>query len=157
MILIALAAAVEAVRDRLEGRGIPWAVSGSVALALQGVAVSCCDLDVVTTAAAAEHVTRLLAGTPLEPVAFTRRGDIRGLIGRTELDGVDVDVLGDVQNLLPDGRWTAAPRLDACVVQVTVGGRSCPVVELSHLREAYAAMGKWEAVRLIEVALADGD
>jgi hypothetical protein len=130
-----------------------WATSGSVALALQGIQVTCHDLDLVTSADGAPEVERLLASRVVEPTSFQTRGRIRGHLGRIQLAGVEVEVLGDVQNLLPDGTWTEPPQLDLHVAHVPFGERTCPVLGLPYLREAYAALGRSEKVRLIEEAL----
>lgn len=137
---------------RLAGTTIPWSVSGSVALALHGVEVECGDLDILTTAAAAPRVGALLAGEELEPVRFRERGRVRGHIGRVRLGGVDVEVLGDVQNLLAGGGWSEPPRLGGEVELLELAGRPCPVVRLAALRAAYAAMQRPERVALIDAA-----
>lgn len=125
-------------------------MSGSVALAMQSVPLECRDLDLVTTAQAAEEVLHRIGGTVLEEVSFRQRGHIQGEMGRTELDGIDVDVLGGVQNLLPDGTWSAPPRLDMCVVHVPLGNDMYPVIALPYLQEVYAAMGRFDKVSLIK-------
>jgi hypothetical protein len=147
--------ALEAISDLLRGSSTAWAVSGSVALALQDVPASCGDLDLVTTADGAAEVARGLAAKITEPVSFRTRGRIRGHLGRARLGDVEVEILGAVQNLMPDGAWTDPPELDADVVDVRLGERVYPVMRLTHLSAAYAAMGRSEKVRLIESALAE--
>jgi hypothetical protein len=147
--------AVEALCEGLAGSGLLWAVTGSVALAAQGVPVTCADLDVVVSAADAAIVERRFREHVVDPVQFAVRDRLRGHFGRLRLAGVEVEVLGDVQNLLPDGMWTNPPALDLHVTRVHVGARVCPVLSLAYLREAYAVMGRTATVRLIESALAD--
>lgn len=139
--------------DRLEGRSLLWGVTGSVALVLQGVQVRCADLDLVTSAADADDVARLLAHGVVEPVAFRGHGGIRGRLWRLRVRDVSVEVLGDIQNLLPDGDWTAPPRLDQQLVWVAFGQQRCPVLGLAYLREAYEAMARPEKAQLIAAAL----
>jgi hypothetical protein len=74
-------------------------------------------------------------------------------LGRPRLADVDVEVLGDVQNLLPNGAWTAPPQLDMHLTWLRLGDRRCPALELPYLRDAYEAMGRAEKVRLITFAL----
>jgi len=142
--------ALELVCERLSRTPLEWATSGSAALALQGVPVTCADLDLATTADAASAVERALAGRVIEPVGYRTRGAIRGHLGRVEVAGVEVEVLGDIQNRLPDGTWTPPPRLSEHITHVPLNKRRCPVLNLRYLRTAYAAMERGDKVRLIE-------
>ena len=142
--------ALELVCQRLVSTPVDWAVSGSAALALQGVPVSCADLDLATTALDAGAVERALAGHVIEPVGRRARGAIRGHLGRSELASIEVEILGDVQNLLPDGTWTPPPRLDEHTNYVALNGRRCPVLDLSYLRAVYVTMGRTDTVHLID-------
>jgi hypothetical protein len=144
-------AALEVIADRLQGSQVPWAVSGSVALVLQGVPVSCGDLDLVTTADGAIEVASRLNPEMTEAVASTTRGSIRGQLGRARVGAVELEILGDVQNLVA-GSWTEPPCLQEAVVRVPLGDRELPVIDLAHLRAAYLAMGRREKVALIDAA-----
>jgi hypothetical protein len=143
-----------AICDRLNGSDIVWAVSGSVACALQGAVVACGDFDLVTTADGARRIPGLLGGEIEEPVANRTRGPVRGHLGRLRFDGVPVDVLGEIQTRLPGGRWTAPPDLGADVVDVLVGGKDVPVLGLPYLREVYIVLGRSVTLAAIEAALA---
>lgn len=55
---------------------------------------------------------------------------------------------------LPDGAWTAPPRLSDHVTHVPLNERQCPVLNLRYLQAAYTTMGRADKVRLIEEALA---
>lgn len=145
--------ALELVCERLSETPVDWATSGSAALALQGVPVSCADLDLVTTGDGAAAVEQALAGHVIEPVGYRTRGAIRGHLGRVELAGVEVEVLGDIQNRLPDGTWTLPPRLNEHITHVSLNEKRCPVLNLSYLRATYTAMGRTDKVRLIEDTL----
>jgi hypothetical protein len=147
--------ALEAICEGLSCSAVPWAVTGSVALALQGVPVGCRDLDLVTSGAGARPIERLFARQVVEPVEFGSRDHIRGHFGRLRLREVDVEVLGDVQNLMPDGTWTVPPRLDVDVMWLQLGERQFPVLRLTCLRDAYSAMGRSEKVLLIASALSE--
>jgi hypothetical protein len=146
-------AAVEAVCDRLDRAPLRWAIGGSAALALQAVPVACRDLDLVTEARDVAEVTRRLGGRLLTPPAFVTRERLRGRFARLQLAGVEVEVLGGIQNLLPDGTWSASPQFDVHVARVRCGERTCPVFSLSYLRDAYVAMDRPQTVALIEQAL----
>jgi len=155
MVPIAHRRALEAICDGLSCSALPWAVTGSVALALQGVPVGCRDLDIVTSGAGARQIERLFAQQVVDPVEFGSRDHIRGHLGRLRLREVDVEVLGDVQTLMPDGTWTVPPQLDQNVIWLQLGERQCPVLRLTYLRDVYSAMGRSEKVLLIASALSE--
>jgi hypothetical protein len=144
--------ALETVCERLEGLELEWAVSGSVALVLQGVPTTCNDLDLLFTSWSVRIAESLLAREVDERVAPRRRIDIRGLLGRAQIEGVSVELLGDVQNALPDGGWSDPPRILEQRTWVAFGERECPVVSLAVLEASYAERGRTEKVRLIRGA-----
>jgi Aminoglycoside-2''-adenylyltransferase len=119
--------ALELVCERLSGTRVSWATSGSAALALQGLPVSCADLDLATTARGAVAVEQALDGHVIEPVGYRARGAIRGHLGRVELAGIEVEVVGDIQNRLPDGTWTPPPHLSERITHVPLNEKRCPV------------------------------
>jgi hypothetical protein len=148
--------ALENLCDGLAGAGLPWAVTGSAALALQGIRVDCRDLDVVTSAAGAYDVERVFREHAVEPVGFATRDGIRGHVGRLRVGNVDVEVWGDIQNLSAEGTWSVPPRLDVHRVWVDCGAVRCPVLPLDYLRDAYEAMGRPEKLRLIDAVRGSG-
>jgi hypothetical protein len=134
--------ALEVVSERLLGWDLPWAVTGSVALALHGLDVACRDLDLVTTAARARELEAAFDAEVVEPMALSSGSGLRAHRGMLRIDGVPVEILGDVQNPLPDGGWTEPPDIDAHRQWVTVGRWRCPVLSLEYLGEAYRLMGR---------------
>lgn len=128
------------------GDDVTWAISGSVALALQGVPVRPRDLDILTGAEHAGAVADAIGGEVVEPVADRERDGIRGRLGRRRVGDIEVEILGGVQNRFPDGGWTDPP--DVAAERVYVDG--VPVVSLGALRASYAARGRDDRVGLID-------
>ncbi len=151
--LLLVCGALTGAPEALPGGSRPaWAVGGSVALALHGLPVSCHDLDILTRAQDAEQVIAQIPGTAIEPLAFRTRGALRGHTARVRLGDIEVEILGDVENQLPDGSWTAPPPLREEIEQLELDGLRCPVFSLAALRSAYQAMGRGEKVALIDAA-----
>lgn len=140
---------VEELCERLSGLAEPWAVSGSLALAIQGVVIDCHDVDVVSTPGGALQIAHLFEPHVVEPVGWKSDGRLRGYFGRLMLRGCAVEVLGDIQNLRADGSWTNPPRLDQEVMRLGFGNSVCPVLALAYLRQVYEVMGRPDRVRLI--------
>lgn len=130
-----------------------WALGGSLALALHGLPVGCRDIDLLTTAADAVRLTEL-PGTKIEPVRFRTRPRLRGHIGRIRVHEVEVEILGDVENELADGSWSAPPPLGDELEHIDFEGHSCPIFALTALRAAYEAMERPEKVALIDEGMA---
>jgi hypothetical protein len=144
------------VLDRLSSVAVPWAISGSVALALHGLPASCEDLDLITSADGAHELERVLGPIVLEPVSASERGQIRGHIGRVQIEEIEVELLGDVQNRVAGRDWTTPPRLHADVIDIDYDGRTYPVVTLACLRDSYVTLRRWDKVRLIDQSIASG-
>jgi hypothetical protein len=143
--------ALEIVTDRLAASEVTWALSGTAALAAHGIDVTCRDLDVVTTVGGARQTLALL---PEFAVGVVTRGNIRAHLGVLRIHGCDVDVLGDVQNELPSGQWTAVVDVTPEFVVVDAISRIVPVLPLEQLLVAYRNMGRMHTASLISAALA---
>lgn len=139
--------------DTLESAGVNWAVTGSLGLALQGVPLEPHDVDVQTDEAGAYRIAALFADRVVRPVAFSAKAGMRSHFGALEIDGLTVEVMGDVQHQREDGSWEPPPDLSRIRRWVDVAGMRVPVVSLEHERDAYAKMGRTERVAQIARAL----
>jgi hypothetical protein len=146
--------ALEILTDRLAASEVTWALSGTAALAAHGIDVTCRDLDVVTTVGGAHQTLALLPEFAVGAVAIVTRGNIRAHLGVLRIHECDVDVLGDVQNELPSGQWTAVVDVTPEFVVVDAISRTVPVLPLEQLLVAYRNMGRMHTASLISAALA---
>ena len=146
--------ALQVVAERLDGSRVRWALSGTAALSAHGIDVACRDLDLVTTVDGVNATMHLLAEFAVGSVGSTTRGNIRAYLGVLRIHGCDVDVLGDVQNELPDGQWTPVIDVTPQLVAVAALSRAVPVLPLEQLLAAYESMGRAETAALISEALA---
>lgn len=137
----------------LEPAGVNWAVTGSVGLALQGVPLEPHDIDVQTDEVGAYRIAALFANCVVRPVAFSAKAGMRSHFGALEIDGVQVEVMGDVQHQREDGSWGPPPDLSRIRRYVDAEGMRIPVVSLEHERDAYAKMGRTERVAQISRVL----
>jgi GrpB-like predicted nucleotidyltransferase (UPF0157 family) len=144
---------VETLCDRLTGSDVTWAMTGSVALSLHGLDVTCDDVDVATTADGARAIEAAFADEVLTLVRFQTRGEMRGHLGSLRLDGVVVELLGDVQNTLPGGEWSTPPAVEREREWIALGERRCPVLGLASLQRAYELMGRVEKAQRIATVL----
>jgi hypothetical protein len=137
------------IADRLSGMREVWALTGSLGLRLQGVPLEVHDIDLQTTRVGAFEVEQNLESYIVQPVSFFEGGRIRSYFGRLELGGVEVEVMGDLQKKLPDGRWDQPPDLEVLLSTVAWQGRTIPVLDLVYELEAYRILGRQRTAKRI--------
>lgn len=142
--------------DALEAAGVNWVVTGSLGLALQGVPLTPHDIDIQTDAAGAYRIAELFADRVVQPVALSTKGTMRSHFGALQVDGMKVEIMGDVQHQREDGSWEPPPDLSRIKRQVDVAGMRVPVLSLEHERDAYAKMGRTARVSQITLAMETG-
>jgi len=121
-----------------------WAVTGSVALALQGVAVEPRDVDVVAEESAANAMTEHLNTFVVEDEIGWDRGDVRAARRSLAIvGGVELEILVGVESHSNGVVQLGAPNLTQ-VDLVNVGGRGIPVLTLPNMISILEAMGKGE-------------
>ena len=135
---------------RLEQADVNWVVTGSVGFALQGVPVSPGDLDIQTDEAGAYEIERLFSEFVLRKVAFSSTGRIRSHFGALLVDGITVEVMGDIQKKRDDGSWDDPVDLDRHKRVVEVEGISVPVLFLEYERHAYKRLGRTDKAAMLE-------
>ena len=143
---------IMAVLRRLEREldGLLWVLTGSVGLALQGMPLEPRDVDLQTDEAGAYEIQRRLAAYVTRPVTFVTRERTRSHWGGFVIDGIEVEVMGDVQQRALDGEWDPAPDLPRLARWVEVDGLQVRVLPLAYEADAYRRMGRLEKAALIQ-------
>ena len=83
----------------------------------------------------------LLCEYSTEKVGFSTSGNIRSHFGALEIGGVRVEIMGDVQKLLPDGSWEDPIDPAEHRLSVETEGIQVPVLNLAYECSAYEALG----------------
>ena len=138
---------------RLEGTDVRWAITGSLHLALRGLPVEVNDIDVRTDEAGAYEMQRLFRPYVTRPVALRCDEAIRSHYGQLLIDGIKVDVMGDVELRDEQGNWQATPELASETESVDVGGLRIPVRSMESEYQAYERLGRVEKARLVRAWL----
>ncbi|NPV07906.1 MAG: hypothetical protein HPY83_08090 [Anaerolineae bacterium] len=141
--------ALRTVCSRLEGAAINWVLTDSTAFAAQGLPLQPHDIDLQADAAGAHAIEAALKEYMVEPVAFSSSGRIRSHFGRAILAGVRVEIMGDVEVLLPDGTWRPPPDIPRLRRWVTAGGLRLPVLPLEYECRAYLQLGRLDRAELL--------
>lgn len=128
---------------------VGWAVTGSAALALHGMATTPHDLDLIADEAGAEHLALALAPLVTSDERPYQRESLRAdrRLG-LELEEVSVEVLVNLRNLSDAGETNP---IDPVRQTSRIGGVS--VVRLADLLDIYLAMGRISTAAAISARL----
>jgi hypothetical protein len=80
----------------LERRGLPWALVGSSASCLQGLPCVPKDIDLASNREGAYLMGQALAPFTVRPIAFSETERYASHFGIFSMDGVNVEVMGDL-------------------------------------------------------------
>ena len=123
---------------------VDWVLTGSLAHALHGVPVEVHDIDLQTNQEGAFEIERRLDAYSIRPVTYLDSGNIRSYFGRLCVDGVDIDIMGDIQKRLKDGSWDGPPDLNQHKCWIDFEGMHIPVLDLEYEVQTYQRMGRFE-------------
>ncbi len=125
-----------------------WALTGSAGLRLQGVDISVHDLDIQTDEKTIYVLEEKLAGLMKLPVHVWESEHTRSYHAQAEIDGLQVEFLGDVRHPGEGKTWEP---LDLELVRVWVEWHEMriPVLSLMHEALAYEKMGRAQKAELI--------
>ena len=130
-----------------------WALTGSAGLRLQGVDLSIHDLDLQTDAKTVFLLEKELAECMKVPVQPWESEHTLSYHGQAELNGLQVELLGDIRHRQPDGTWGMSLDLKSLLVWVEWRGLEIPVLSLDHEAMAYEKMGRRQKAELIRSAI----
>jgi hypothetical protein len=143
------------IAEQLRGTPITWAVTGSCSLVLQGLPVAVHDIDLRTTAKDAYVLEALFHCYQKRPVTFASTGTVQSHFGALEINGVQVEIIGDMQHQLADGTWEPVVDVNRFKVWVRLGDIELPVMSLPFLYEAYELLGRADKVAILKNWLED--
>lgn len=137
--------------DELADSGATWALTASLNLALRGIDIEPNDIDVMTDAAGATAIESIFSDRVARPVARSRSREKRidSHFGSLELDGVEIEIMGDVRHFV-GGRWTEPIDVAANREFIELEGRSVPAMSLEQELTGYRDLGREGRVELIE-------
>lgn len=128
---------------------IPWVLTGSAGLRLQGVDIPVNDLDVKTDAENIFVLEELLREFIKVSVHPWESEHTFSLHGQAEIHGLTVELLGGVKHRLPGADWESPANILASRIWITWSGREIPALPLALEAQAYQMMGRAERARMI--------
>ena len=143
---------------QLSGRKLVWALTGSASFVMQGMEMPVHDIDIQTDADSAYKIAEQLRSFIVKPVVFSSAPLIRSHFGELNIQGVKVEIMGDVQKGLPDGGWEEPVDVKSLRKNVPYLGRNFPVLPLEYECEAYRKLGRIEkAERIRQFLISSGN
>jgi hypothetical protein len=130
-----------------------WALTGSAGLRLQGVELSVHDLDLQTDAKTVFLLENALTDFMKVPVHLWETEHTLSYHGQAEINGLQVELLGDIRHRQPDGIWGTSLDIQAVLVWVEWHDLEIPVLSLVHEAVAYEKMGRLEKAERIRSAI----
>jgi hypothetical protein len=143
--------------DRLQAANIDWVLTGSMAFAIQGIPYEPNDIDIQTDECGAYRFGTVMAEFIVTPVHPRRDSTlVQSHFGRFVVNGVTIEVMGDMQKRAADGTWEPPPCLAALRRFVEFEGMRVPVLPLSFEAESYKKMQRFEKARVLAQWAASG-
>jgi hypothetical protein len=133
-----------------------WAITGSLGFALQGMVIDAHDVDLQTNADGAYEIERRLSRYSVRRVAFSGTDRIRSHFGALEIDGIRLEIMGDLQKFLPEGRWEEPVDVNSHRLWVDWEGMHLPVFSIEYEYQAYIIMGRTERAESMKPWLTKG-
>lgn len=133
----------------LHGRDILWAITGSTGFALRGLPFTPNDIDLQTDMPGAYALEKALQPFVVRAVTFSSTDRIRSHFGQLRLNGVKVEIMGDVEKWV-NGRWEPPADLTQYREYIQFDGMELPVLSLAYEREAYEKMERMETAVILQ-------
>ena len=84
---------------------VNWVVIGSLSCALQGLPFEPHDIDIQTDKQGAYEIERRFSSQVSRKVTFSSTERMRSHFGALLIEGIVVEIMGDIQKRLEDGTW----------------------------------------------------
>ncbi len=134
---------------RLEDNKVNWVVTGSLGMALQGMTVDVHDIDIQTDKDGAYEIARRFSEYIVQPVSYIISERIRSHLGELEIDGIKVEIMGDIQKRSEDQVWEDPVKVELYKCWVGINGMRIPVLSLEHEYQAYLKLGRIEKAEML--------
>ena len=134
---------------RLNNTSINWALTGSFGFALQGMPVKPNDIDIQTDKEGAYEIERHFSEFITKRVIFSSTERIRSHFGELMIDGIKVEIMGDIQKRLDNGSWENPVDLEHHKRVVEVEGMQIPVLSLEYEYQAYLKLGRVDKAEML--------
>jgi hypothetical protein len=141
--------ALRKIHARLKDCRAIWVVTGSLGMALQGMDIKAHDIDIQTDQQGAYEIESKLSEYVVVPVRYSGSEKIRSHFGKLEIDGVKVEIMGDIQKRIDERTWEAPVNVEHNRQWVEIAGMQIPVSSLEYEYQAYRKLGRLEKAEML--------
>lgn len=119
-------------------------------MALQGMDIEVHDIDIQTDQRGAYEIESLFSEHVVKAVYYKISERIRSHFGILEIEGVRVEIMGDVQKLLENQTWEEPINIEQYRHWISFQGMQVPVLSLEYEHQAYQGMRRFEKAEKIK-------
>ncbi len=113
-------------------------------MALQDVDVEINDIDIQTTPNGAYEIEKLFSEYIVEPTSYLISENIRSHLGKLQITGIEVEIMGGIQKLIENQTWEEPINLENHRRFLTIENMHIPVLSLEYEYQAYLKLGRIE-------------
>ncbi|MFC2064314.1 ATP-binding cassette domain-containing protein [Chloroflexota bacterium] len=129
-----------------------WSLSGSAGLKIRGINIPIHDLDIQCSLDHIYQIERKLKKYMKSPVQPLTTGRIRSLLGKARIDGIDIDLIAQMQVEDEEGQWEDLVDLYQ-KKWMDWQGFQLPVLPLEMEIQIYTALGRESRAQQIQAFL----
>ncbi len=143
---------LESIYKKINSSPVPilWVLTGSLSFALRGIPLEVHDIDIQSDRDGTYRIEALFAPFSEKKVRFVDSPNIRSHLGLLCINGVEVEIMGDIQKKLSNGCWEDPVNLVKHRRYLNFRGMSIPVLSLEYEYQAYLKMGRIEKAGLLK-------
>lgn len=145
--------ALKAFYQIIDGKNIPWVLSGSTSLVIQGVDVVIHnDIDILTDEEGSKQINILLADYKVKEAEYSVTDKYKSFFGVYKIGEVNIDVMGEFQYRLKNGSWSDPNQKHRIFIK-EFQGMFLPVLSLQQELMEYQSLGRDDKAEKIKATL----
>jgi hypothetical protein len=122
-------------------------------MALQGLDIKVNDIDIQTDQQGAYEISGKFPEFVVAPVRYLESERIRSHFGKLDIDGVKVEIMGDIQKWVDQQTWEEPVKVESYRSWVEIEGMQIPVLSLEYEYWAYLKLGRVEKAEILKAWL----
>jgi hypothetical protein len=135
--------ALKVISDNLFSSKVEWCLVGTSNLALQGIDVEIKDIDIITDKEGVYEANKILKKYEVTNVWFKNiENKISVYSSRYEINGVEVNIMGDIKMFCKDKKWTSPKKALINKKIISYNGKKLYIVPLDFQLETYKKIGR---------------
>jgi len=141
--------ALAEIERKLRDLEFPWALTGSMNHFFQGVNIFPMDIDLISTRTGVFAIEERLKEFGTQKSEYHTQPSIRSYYGIFKVHEIQMEVMGEIENLLHDGQWYGHDRWMEHILCLPFENTSIPCLTLNYEYEVYTKLGFLRRAKLI--------